>query len=161
MTDYISPGKDVEENLSELPLLQRTHLKSGYRDGISQGRQDAVQPGFDEAYPTGAGIGLRIGRIIGILEALLENSQDKIESRTMMLEAKLELDLQRLLSSDSDEGQVLNHEENLAIVAEGYMRAQLAYIERAIQKWEDIADETLRAATIPIPMKGSLEPVHG
>ncbi|KAL8696864.1 MAG: hypothetical protein Q9224_002578 [Gallowayella concinna] len=55
---------------SDIPRLRSTHVTNGYREGIAAAKDEAVQPGFDEAYPLGAILGLRIGYILGILEGL-------------------------------------------------------------------------------------------
>ena len=56
---------------SEVPLLERVHLTSGYRDGIADGKMQSVQAGFDEGYSLGAVIGLRAGWILGVFDGLL------------------------------------------------------------------------------------------
>ncbi|KAL8922839.1 MAG: hypothetical protein Q9208_004964 [Pyrenodesmia sp. 3 TL-2023] len=55
---------------SDIPRLRSTHVTNGYRDGISSSKDQALQPGFDEAYPLGAILGLRAGYILGVLEGL-------------------------------------------------------------------------------------------
>ncbi|KAL8694245.1 MAG: hypothetical protein Q9218_001071 [Villophora microphyllina] len=55
---------------SDIPRLRSVHVTNGYRDGISVAKDHAVQPGFDEAYPLGAILGLRVGYILGVLEGL-------------------------------------------------------------------------------------------
>ncbi|KAL8802267.1 MAG: hypothetical protein Q9182_003919 [Xanthomendoza sp. 2 TL-2023] len=55
---------------SDIPRLRSTHVTNGYREGIAVARDQAVQPGFDEAYPLGAILGLRVGCILGLLEGL-------------------------------------------------------------------------------------------
>ncbi|KAI4257910.1 MAG: hypothetical protein L6R42_005391 [Xanthoria sp. 1 TBL-2021] len=55
---------------SDIPRLRAIHSTEGYREGISHAKHQAAQPGFDEAYPLGAIMGLRVGYILGILEGL-------------------------------------------------------------------------------------------
>ncbi|KAI4273094.1 MAG: hypothetical protein LQ337_004857 [Flavoplaca oasis] len=55
---------------SDIPRLRAIHSTEGYREGISYAKQQAAQPGFDEAYPLGAILGLRVGYIFGVLEGL-------------------------------------------------------------------------------------------
>ncbi|KAL8951457.1 MAG: hypothetical protein Q9222_002558 [Ikaeria aurantiellina] len=55
---------------SDIPRLRSIHVTNGYRDGIASAKEQALQPGFDEAYPLGAILGLRVGYILGALEGL-------------------------------------------------------------------------------------------
>lgn len=55
---------------SDIPRLQEKHETEGYRDGVTKGKGETVQTGFDEGYGLGAVMGLRIGRILGVLEGL-------------------------------------------------------------------------------------------
>ncbi|KAL8727934.1 MAG: hypothetical protein Q9181_005516 [Wetmoreana brouardii] len=55
---------------SDIPRLRSTHVTNGYREGIASSKDQALQPGFDEAYPLGAILGLKIGYILGMLEGL-------------------------------------------------------------------------------------------
>ncbi|TQS35321.1 hypothetical protein Golomagni_04265 [Golovinomyces magnicellulatus] len=55
-------------------ILGSTRL-AGYRDGISQGKEECVQRGFDEGFGLGAIIGLRVGMILGILEGVSKGAQ--------------------------------------------------------------------------------------
>ncbi|KAL8703262.1 MAG: hypothetical protein Q9201_003543 [Fulgogasparrea decipioides] len=55
---------------SDIPRLRSIHVTNGYREGIASSKDQALQPGFDEAYPLGAILGLRIGYILGTLEGL-------------------------------------------------------------------------------------------
>ncbi|KAI4177105.1 MAG: hypothetical protein LQ343_000587 [Gyalolechia ehrenbergii] len=55
---------------SDIPRLRSTHVTNGYREGIASSKDQALQPGFDEAYPLGAILGLCVGYILGILEGL-------------------------------------------------------------------------------------------
>ncbi|KAL8770230.1 MAG: hypothetical protein Q9209_004072 [Squamulea sp. 1 TL-2023] len=55
---------------SDIPRLRGIHSTEGYREGVSHARHQAAQPGFDEAYPLGAILGLRVGYILGVFEGL-------------------------------------------------------------------------------------------
>ncbi|KAI0848239.1 hypothetical protein F5Y00DRAFT_96204 [Daldinia vernicosa] len=60
--------------------LQTQHTTEGYRDGITAGKAESMQAGFDEGFDLGAELGLKAGRLLGLLEgmvaALRENSLD-------------------------------------------------------------------------------------
>jgi len=65
-----SPTRTSTQSQSDLPRLRSTHTTAGYRNGISASKTRSVQPGFDEGYPLGAAIGLRVGELLGVLEGL-------------------------------------------------------------------------------------------
>lgn len=71
-----TPDPDVERRIaglnetSEIPLLRRQHITSGYRDGVASAKSGSIQAGFDEGYPVGANLGLRVGIVLGSLEGL-------------------------------------------------------------------------------------------
>ena len=50
--------------------LQVTHSTTGYREGITEGKAQSIQAGFDEGYGLGANIGLKAGHILGLLEGI-------------------------------------------------------------------------------------------
>ncbi|KAI0112834.1 hypothetical protein F4814DRAFT_322652 [Daldinia grandis] len=58
--------------------LQTQHTTEGYRDGITAGKAESMQAGFDKGFDLGAELGLKAGRLLGLLEgvaaALRENS---------------------------------------------------------------------------------------
>lgn len=56
---------------SSITHLHSTHTTAGYRDGISLSKTPtSLQAGFDEGYSLGAVLGLRVGYILGVFEAL-------------------------------------------------------------------------------------------
>jgi len=55
---------------SDVPRLKEKHETEGYRDGVTKGKAETVQAGFDEGYGLGAVLGLRIGKILGLLEGI-------------------------------------------------------------------------------------------
>ena len=55
---------------SDIPRLREKHEKEGYRDGVTKGKAETVQKGFDEGYSLGAVMGLRIGKVLGLLEGI-------------------------------------------------------------------------------------------
>jgi len=63
---------EVDQEHSDLPLLRRTHLTTGYRAGLSEGKDDpeTAQRGFDTGYGIGATLGARVGWVLGILGSL-------------------------------------------------------------------------------------------
>lgn len=55
---------------SDVPRLKEKHETEGYRDGVTKGKAESVQKGFDEGHSLGATLGLRIGKILGLLEGI-------------------------------------------------------------------------------------------
>lgn len=64
--------QEQEQEPSDLPLLRRTHLTTGYRAGLSAGKEnpETAQRGFDAGYGIGATLGARVGWVLGALGAL-------------------------------------------------------------------------------------------
>lgn len=56
--------------VSDVPRLKEKHETEGYRDGVTQGKGQSIQAGFDEGYSLGAVLGLRIGKMLGLLEGI-------------------------------------------------------------------------------------------
>lgn len=50
--------------------LQAQHTTEGYRDGITAGKAESIQSGFDEGFSLGAEIGLKVGQILGLLQGV-------------------------------------------------------------------------------------------
>lgn len=70
-----SPGAEDDERdgngeQSDIPRLKEKHETEGYRDGVTKGKAENVQVGFDEGYGLGAVLGLKIGRILGLVEGI-------------------------------------------------------------------------------------------
>lgn len=57
--------------MSDAPLVRRQQLTAGYREGVSVGKAQTMQDGFDQGYPLGAEIGIRVGYIRGVMEGIV------------------------------------------------------------------------------------------
>lgn len=68
--DALSPRRPTQI-LSDLPTLRRQHVTSGYREGLAIGKAQVMQRGFDDGYPFGTELGLRVGAVLGVLEGML------------------------------------------------------------------------------------------
>ncbi|TAQ89488.1 hypothetical protein B7494_g2161 [Chlorociboria aeruginascens] len=64
-------GRARNTEVSDVPRLKEKHETEGYRDGVTKGKAESVQAGFDEGYGLGAVLGLKVGKIIGLLEGIL------------------------------------------------------------------------------------------
>ncbi|KAI1485481.1 hypothetical protein F5X96DRAFT_331038 [Biscogniauxia mediterranea] len=62
-------GAGVEISLDSR-RLRGQHTTEGYREGITAGKAESIQAGFDEAFGLGAHIGLQCGQLLGLLEGL-------------------------------------------------------------------------------------------
>ncbi|KAJ5040574.1 uncharacterized protein L3040_006226 [Drepanopeziza brunnea f. sp. 'multigermtubi'] len=71
---------------SDIPRLREKHETEGYRDGVTKGKGESVQAGFDEGYALGAVLGLRIGKILGMLEGILAGVKGKEIGKEMEAE---------------------------------------------------------------------------
>ncbi|KAI4120705.1 MAG: hypothetical protein LQ338_006821 [Usnochroma carphineum] len=153
---------------SDIPRLRSTHVTNGYRDGIASSKDQALQPGFDEAYPLGAILGLRAGYILGVLEglcsaypsgnpALAETDEKKRDElvevrrdeanrlKSLLIQAREELSAEKLFSKEywSSEGlwayEVGQKDEDVTFW-------QVADQHPMIRKWlERVRDEVPKA----------------
>lgn len=71
-------GSD-EESIIPYADLQRAHASQGYLDGVVQAQELSLQEGFDNGYPKGALLGLRVGRILAKLHGT-ERFEDAVSA---------------------------------------------------------------------------------
>ena len=97
---------------SDVPRLKEKHETEGYRDGITNGKAESVQKGFDEGYGLGAVLGLRIGKILGLIEGIVlavtaglkaeggkwESEKERLDK--LFADAKEELGTQRVFGRE-------------------------------------------------------------
>ncbi|KAK3945467.1 hypothetical protein QBC46DRAFT_303524 [Diplogelasinospora grovesii] len=93
--------------VSNIERLRETHMNSGYREGITAGKAESVQAGFDEGFGLGATIGEQAGQLLGFLEGLVAGLQSHGSSAQQEQERlkKLVGDAQKELSVQSIFGQ--------------------------------------------------------
>lgn len=128
------------EMLSDLPIIQRQHMTTGYREGLSEAKAKSMQGGFDQGYPIGFELGIRVGRILGALEGCVAAYSKKPEKAPTELldlyaEASKELKIGKLLDGLDDE--VLARED---FTIENLPRPAWATLHR----WEEIMSSILR-----------------
>lgn len=63
----------------DLKKLREQHNKRGYLDGIVSSKETNLQQGFNDGFPTGAELGFKVGKLIGILQILNYKYGDKDE----------------------------------------------------------------------------------
>lgn len=142
---------------SDIHRLRQEHTTAGYRDGIATAKASSVQAGFDEGFGLGGTIGLKTGRILGLLEgiaaALVADKSATLESEAankLLSDAKIELELRSVFSEkywhadgtwkydvkegegEEDEGSVL-----FSHVAEAHplLRKWTATVDAQMRKW--------------------------
>ncbi|QLG74655.1 hypothetical protein HG535_0G05380 [Zygotorulaspora mrakii] len=93
-------GEELKEPSSfDIKKLRDSHIKRGYLDGVTKSKDTNLQKGFNEGFPTGAEIGLKIGKLIGILQALnLKYGEEDDELRENLKLAQHELLIQKVLT---------------------------------------------------------------
>ncbi|KAI5816332.1 hypothetical protein BZA77DRAFT_62975 [Pyronema omphalodes] len=105
--DSATPGKQDLSNpntSADLLKLRQTHITLGYRDGIAAAKGLFLQDGFDEGYPLGGRIGLRIGWILGVLQSLLRCWPEDEAVKKMLREAEMALDVGKVFGKEWWEG---------------------------------------------------------
>ncbi|KAK6458467.1 uncharacterized protein RJT20DRAFT_32018 [Scheffersomyces xylosifermentans] len=60
---------DEDRSVSSNADIQRSHEKQGYLDGLSHAKESSLQAGFDTAFPSGAQLGIAVGKILGKLRS--------------------------------------------------------------------------------------------
>lgn len=96
----VRPSSSSSSRLASADLrkLQHTHSTLGYRDGITAGKAGFIQAGFDEGYPLGGRIGLRVGWIQGVLRGLALISPLDSEVARAVRDAERELATEAIFS---------------------------------------------------------------
>lgn len=65
--DIWGDDENVDGTLIQNREIERTHHKQGYLDGLSNAKELSLQDGFDEGFPSGASLGIEVGKILSIL----------------------------------------------------------------------------------------------
>lgn len=68
-----------DDEVSAHADLKRAHVSQGYLDGITHAQELGLQKGFDDGYPAGASLGIRVGRILARLHGTPEFDRAKGE----------------------------------------------------------------------------------
>jgi hypothetical protein len=85
---------------ADLRSLHHQHSTLGYRDGITTSKAAFVQAGFDEGYPLGGRIGLRVGRLLGVLHGLAATFPTDTEISRTLKSAEVELAAEKVFSAE-------------------------------------------------------------
>jgi hypothetical protein len=63
-------GSSDDEIIPDTVRIKREHFNAGYLEGVTASKDGSLQDGFNSGYPTGASIGLHVGRVIGFFQGL-------------------------------------------------------------------------------------------
>jgi len=139
---------------SDIPRLKEKHETEGYRDGVTKGKAESVQAGFDEGYGLGAVLGLRIGKVLGLLEGIYsaicaaEGEEWKVEKErvgSLYDDAKMELSTQSVFGREwwGEDGiwkyDVLGEGQGKEIVF-----PDVAAAHPLLKKWEENVDAEVK-----------------
>lgn len=138
---------------SDIPRLKEKHETEGYRDGVTKGKGESVQAGFDEGYGLGAVLGLKIGKILGLLEGVYaaictaEGEEWKVErelAEKLFEAAKKDLSAQSVFGTEwwGQDGiwkyDVPGEKEGKEVVF-----PDVAAAHPLVQKWERVVNEEI------------------
>jgi len=119
----------AEDLLSDLPTVKRQHMTDGYREGLGVGKAKVMQKGFDDGYPIGVMIALRVGKVLGCIEGVLAAKDipdtRRSDVRRTYERAKSELAINSLLKGIDDQNLMAS-------------KTFPASIETALEKWETV-----------------------
>lgn len=86
-SDAVWADDDDYNNANENELsnatndIQRSHYSRGFLDGITNAKENSLQVGFDTAFPKGAQLGIRVGKILStVLSIDTKEEFDKAKS---------------------------------------------------------------------------------
>ncbi|KAH7317860.1 essential protein-like protein Yae1 [Rhexocercosporidium sp. MPI-PUGE-AT-0058] len=137
---------------SDIPRLREKHETEGYRDGVTKGKGESVQAGFDEGYGLGAVLGLKIGKILGILEGVLaglrgeEGERERVER--LVGEATEDLSTKSVFAKEFwGEDGVWRFEVEGEKEGEGkgeVLFPDVAAAHPLVRKWEGFVEEEVR-----------------
>ncbi|RKF73993.1 Uncharacterized protein yae1 [Golovinomyces cichoracearum] len=137
------------DEYSDLPRLKSMHETAGYRDGISKGKEECVQRGFDEGFGLGAIIGLRVGMILGLLEGVSKGAQvayrEAKRAKQMWQAAENELSTRNIFGIEwwSEHG-VWLYEVQGDIESEEVTFIHVAKAHPLLKKWEKIVQDEVQ-----------------
>lgn len=115
---------DNDQQSHDFKKLRETHNNRGYMDGITNSKDANLQEGFDAGFPTGATLGLHVGKIIGTLQGLqlIHGTKDASLREDFEL-AKVELQINKVLTK--------THFDN---------KLDLGYEHVVVNKWQIIME---------------------
>jgi hypothetical protein len=133
-----SSSPDISESAS-YNRLHSTHQAQGYRAGLLEGKSKTLQTAFDDSYPVGAAIGLRVGRVLGLLAGLkiaADKQEEPLLEKINELEDKVEHWLARadIMFPDTQDGEETDGGVNRAegVVSEFERAVQALSVEAGI-----------------------------
>src|SRR4051794_11697639 len=140
ITDGIHAPAAREEMLSDLPAVQRQHMTAGYREGLSDSKAKSMQGGFDQGYPIGCVLGIRVGRILGVLEGFVAAfTKDPAGTPEELLR------VYRSARKELAIGQLLDGLEDEVLASLDFEIKDLPLKSReTLQKWEQLVTQMMK-----------------
>ena len=140
---------------SDIRRLQADHTTAGYREGLSSAKDKSVQAGFDEGFSLGATIGLESGKLLGLLEGIVDalrpqshstgdSGHDLENTERLYKDAVDDLSTEKLFSAEYWEGDGnWKFEVKPKAGNEDILFQDVAHKHPLIRKWTVIVDELL------------------
>lgn len=129
---------------SDMRRLESEHTTAGYREGLTVGKQQWLQAGFDEGYGMGAAVAVRAGQLLGLLEGIAEALKGE-DSRfeQLLKQAKADLSAEKMLSGEYWTGEGLWKYEVGQGVEQQAKNAAGGEKHPLVRKWAAIVDDEL------------------
>lgn len=114
-TEDIWGDEDIEEIGKSNADIERMHTKQGYLDGLTNSQESSLQNGFDDLFPKGANLGLKVGQILAELNStnkdLFEQGKNELNISNILDKKYFDDDLE--LKNEGDHDVLLKWEETL------------------------------------------------
>lgn len=141
---------------SDMPRLEREHVTSGYRDGVTAAKGNSVQEGFDEGFSLGAEVGKRVGEILGLLEGIHEAVGGEGE---VLEQAREELKAEKVFGKEYWLGDGTWRYE---VTKEGdILFADVADAHPLVKKWSEIMEGEVRRWGVDVSISGTSTEMAG
>lgn len=136
-------------------------MTSGYREGLSIGKARVIQSAFDEGYPIGVELAVRVGTVLGVLDGCVAALSDgrtsggkrvsssdgdeedegaaELKEREKQCKARLE-SVSRLLEKAKKELDVAKLLEGMEedVLVEAKTAVDLRSAEEVVRRWEEL-----------------------
>ncbi|ROT37573.1 hypothetical protein SODALDRAFT_280284 [Sodiomyces alkalinus F11] len=108
-TSDVPRPRETAHHVSDIPRLQAEHTTAGYREGVTAGKAESLQAGFDEGFSLGAAIGSKAGQLLGLLEGIAQALAGHADTTTAVAreeatkavqDARADLSKERLFTAD-------------------------------------------------------------
>jgi len=164
----VSYTRGGNTEISDIPRLREKHETEGYRDGVTRGKAQTVQEGFDEGYNLGAVLGLRIGKVLGLLEGIhgavnsgTKNGEgEKWDQEVtwvggLLKEAREDLQTERVFGREYwEEDGIWKFEVKAEGEGKEVVFGDVAGAHPLVNKWEEVVDGEVRRWALDLGIMG-------